>query len=63
MPFGLIKTPSTLMTLMNEVIHEFIGKFVMVYLDDILISNNSKEEHMRHLELVIQRWKEVSNQP
>lgn len=55
MPMGLCNAPATFVTLMNEVMKEFIDHFCVVYMDDILVYSKTKEEHYKHLDLILSR--------
>ncbi|TYK07217.1 polyprotein [Cucumis melo var. makuwa] len=58
MPFSLTNALATFCTLMNQVFHEYLDKFVVVYLDDIVVYSSTMEEHMNHLQRVFQKLKE-----
>ena len=58
MPFGLTNAPAAFMDLMNRVFQPYLNRFVIVFIDDILVYSKSKAEHVRHLTLVLKRLRE-----
>ena len=58
MPFWLTNAPNVFTCLMNNVLHKYLDKFVVVFIDDILIYSKSKEEHEEHFKIVLQVLRE-----
>ena len=58
MPFGITNAPVVFMSLMNNVMHKYLDKFVVVFIDDILIYSKYEEEHKEHLKIVLQELQE-----
>ncbi|WVZ97375.1 hypothetical protein U9M48_042917 [Paspalum notatum var. saurae] len=58
MSFGLTNAPAYFMNLMNKVFMEYLDKFVVVFIDDILIYSKTEEEHEEHLRLVLQKLRD-----
>lgn len=55
MPFGLTNAPAVFQALVNDVLRDFINRFVFVYLDDILIFSRNQSKHENHVRQVLQR--------
>ena len=58
MSFGLTNAPAYFMNMMNKVFMEFLDKFVVVFIDDILVFSKNKQEHEVHLRLVLEKLRE-----
>ena len=58
MPFGLTNSPVIFMCLMNNVMHKYLDKFVVIFIEDMLIYSKYEEEHKEHLKIVLQELRE-----
>lgn len=60
MPFGLKNAPSIFQRAIDDVLREFIGKFVYVYIDDVLVFSDTEKDHTEHLELVMRALRDAN---
>ena len=58
MPFGLTNAPAVFMDLMNRVFRPYLDKFVIVFINDILVYSSNKGDHENHLKMVLQTMRE-----
>lgn len=58
MPFGLTSAPATFQRMMTNLLGDYIGKFVHVFIDDVICYSSSPEEHIHHLDLIFKRCNE-----
>ena len=58
MPFGLTNAPAAFMYLMNRVFQSYLDRFIIVFINDILVYSCSLEEHSKHLRIVLQTLRE-----
>ena len=61
MPFGLTNSPAIFMCLMNNLMHKYLDKFVVVLIDDILIYSKSEKEHKEHLKMSYKSYENINS--
>ena len=58
MPFGLTNAPTVFMCLMNNIMHKYLDKFVVIFINNILIYLKTEEEHKEHLKIIFQELRD-----
>ena len=58
MSFGLTNTPAAFMDLINRIFKEYIDKFVIIFIDDILVYSKDEDKHKEHLRIILQTLRE-----
>jgi hypothetical protein len=58
MPFGLCNAPSTFTVFMDSILHDKLNKFVIIYIDDILVYSKLVEKHIKHLKYVLKKLRD-----
>ena len=59
MPFGLVNAPATFKRIMSNLFREEIFKFMVCYLDDVVVYSKTYEEHVEHVEIILKRLEKV----
>ena len=59
MPFGLVNAPATFQRIMSNLFREEIFKFMVCYLDDVVVYSKTYEEHVEHVEIILKRLEKV----
>ena len=62
MPFRLTNAPAIFMCLVNNVMHKYLDKFVVIYLDDIIVFSQSDDEHLKHLKQAFLKCRKYGSQ-
>ena len=63
MPFGLCNAPATFQSMMNGILHDYVDRFALVYLDDIIIYSQDWQEHKRHVHAVVGKAPRTPSNP
>jgi hypothetical protein len=60
MPMGLTNSPATFQRLMDSVLRDYIGDFVVVYMDDVLVYSKTPHDHILHLQMILEKFRQHS---